>query len=416
MIKINNRLYSLIAILYVFLSLLGYSLATTLFLPLSSDATALSSLVTYPYRAVVFALAFLLIVTKPVVYEPLTARRMTLLYILFMLIYLFRILIDIFIREVYVEPGFRTTVLQYMFITMIPAIWATYRCARYINYEKLNIWLVYGGIALLGLTVMNQNTLLALEYEEMQRGEGNVAMGSLVLGYTCVTCFIIFLSWIISHRKGKWVWKTILLVFMVISFVVMLRAASRGPLVAFGVVVLFYLFSRIKNKALGIIITMLIILIVWLNISTLLNWLGSISPLMEERMSATITESDLSGRELLYDEAISIFLENPVFGKQFVLYNGSYSHNSILDVMIGLGFFGALVWVYLIWKDFKFSYQNVLKRSSLMAISLISVLDILKGFFSGAMYINHKLVICLMIVFIMKNDDDLEKNQTLFGF
>lgn len=405
MIRVNNKLYSFIAILYVFLSLLGYSLATTLFMPLSSNAVVMSSFITYPYRAIVFALAFFLIVTKPEVTRYVPVRQVTRLYVFFIFIYLVRILIDIYIRKVYVEPGFKTTVIQYMFITMIPAIWATPKCVKYIDYEKLNKWLVFGGVALLVLTVLNQNTLIALEYEEMHRVEGNAAMGSLNLGYTCVICFVFFLSWIVSHNKESFWKKAFLLFFMAISIIIMLRAASRGPFVVFVFIILFCLFSRAKNKELVLIVSIIALLFLWLNISTILGWLGNISPMLEKRMASTVIEGDTSGRESIFGNAISIFLENPVCGKQFVLRNGFYSHNSILDVMIGLGLLGALIWVYLIGKDFKFCFQNVMKKSSLMAISLISTLYIMEGFFSGAMYINHKLVICLIIVFSMSGKE-----------
>ena len=292
-----------------------------------------------------------------------------------------------------------------MFITMIPAIWATPKCVKYIDYEKLNKWLVFGGVALLVLTVLNQNTLIALEYEEMHRVEGNAAMGSLNLGYTCVICFVFFLSWIVSHNKESFWKKAFLLFFMAISIIIMLRAASRGPFVVFVFIILFCLFSRAKNKELVLIVSIIALLFLWLNISTILGWLGNISPMLEKRMASTVIEGDTSGRESIFGNAISIFLENPVCGKQFVLRNGFYSHNSILDVMIGLGLLGALIWVYLIGKDFKFCFQNVMKKSSLMAISLISTLYIMEGFFSGAMYINHKLVICLIIVFSMSGKE-----------
>ena len=255
-----------------------------------------------------------------------------------------------------------------------------------------------GGVLLLGVTVLNQSSLVAADREEMVRGEGNIALGSIGFGHTCVSLFIIFLSWIVCHKEGKRIWKAVLIMLMVLSFVLMLRAASRGPLVSFVVVFLFFLFSSMKNKVVGLIISLVVILLVWVNMSTILEWLGSISPMMEQRMAATMYEDDSSGRDSLYKQAIDVFLQNPVLGKQFVLNNGFYAHNSILDVMIGLGFFGALFWIYLIWNDLKLSNRNVLNKTSLITISLLSVQFILKGFFSGAMYTHNELAICMLVV------------------
>ena len=310
MIKVSNKLYSFVALLFVFLSLLGYQLVTMLLLPSSSDIEGVSNTVTYPFRAIVFALSFFLIITSPIEREKAANKKPVLLYVIFMLVYFVRILIDIFIREVYLQPGFQRVVLQYMFIVMIPSIWATSRCARHIDYEKLNQWLMIGGVILLGVTIWSQNALIATEYNEMVRGEGNVALNSISFGHTCVTLFVIFLSWMVCQNKRKWLGIIIGGVLLVLSFVLMLRVASRGPLVTFVVVVLFFLFSKIKNKLLGLVISLTVILLVWFNISTIFEWLGTISPMMEQRMAAAIFEDDSSGRDILYREAINIFLQN----------------------------------------------------------------------------------------------------------
>ena len=97
MFKVSNRFYSFIALLFVFLSLLGYQLATTVLLPMTSDGTAVSQTVTYPYRAVVFVLAFFLIVATPFEKKISSSPRVTAIYIVFMLVYFIRILVDIFV-------------------------------------------------------------------------------------------------------------------------------------------------------------------------------------------------------------------------------------------------------------------------------------------------------------------------------
>ena len=398
MIKVSEKLYSFIALLFVFLSLLGYQLATMILLPSSSDVDVASSSVTYPYRAIVFALSFFLIVTSPINKGNKLHKKEVFVYIVFMLLYYVRILIDIFGRGVYLQPGFQRVVIQYMFIVMIPSIWATGRCARNINFEKLNQWLVVGGIVLLGVTVWNQNVLIASEYDEMIRGEGNIALNSISFGHACVSLIVIFLSWVVCHKKEKRLGAILLVLLMFLSFVMMLRIASRGPLVAFVVVIAFFLFSGAKNKLFGLIISLLVVLFVWSNLSTIIGWLGSISPMMEQRMAEAIFEKDSSGRDILFHEAISIFLQNPILGKQFVLNNGFYPHNSILDVMIGLGIFGALVWIFLILKTWKFGFINASNKNSLMTISLLSVQFIIKGFFSGAMYTQNDLAVCMLIV------------------
>lgn len=398
MIRVSDRIYSFVALLYVFLSLLGYQLATSLFLPLSSDVDTLSISVTHPYRAIVFVVAFFLIITTPQSKAYSANRNLIILYVVFMCVYLFRIMVDIYVRGIYVQPSWQSTVVQYVFIVVLPSLFAMIRCAGHIDLSRLCRWLMWGGMALMVLLVINQNTLISFEYEEMSRGESNVAMGSLNLGYSSSLVFFILFSVLIS-QKEKWVWKLILILFMIISFVIMLRASSRGPLVCWAFILLFYLFSRIKNKLFAVLVSLLVVLLIWVSISGILSFLGNISPLMERRMTEALVENDSSGRDILFANAIDLFLENPILGKQFVLSDGFYSHNSVLDVMIGLGLFGALIWVFIIVKDFVFSSRNISLVSPLAMISFMSVHFLTESFFSGAIYISAKIVVCLVIVF-----------------
>lgn len=398
MIKVGNKLYSFLALLFVFLSILGYQLFTTLLLPLSSDVAGASHLVTYPYRVFLFVLAFFLIVTSPVKKQTKPKNGAVLVYLLFMLVYVIRILTDVFGKHIYIQSGFQSVILQYVFVSIIPSIWAMARCAIYIDYEKLQQWMMIGGCILLGATFITQNTLITAEYSEMVRGQGNIALGTIGFGHTCVSLFIIFFSWIVCHKTKNKAWTVFLIVMMVISLVLMLRAASRGPLVTMAVVFLMYLFSRMKNKVLGIIIALTLILVIWFNMSTILELLGRISPMMEQRMAAAMYEDDSSGRDVLYKQAIDMFLQNPVFGKQFILNSGIYSHNSILDVLIALGLIGALVWIFLLYEDLKIAYWHISQRTSLMVISMLSLQFIIKGLLSGAIYLDNCLAICMMIV------------------
>ena len=419
MIIVSNKFYSFLALLLVFLSLLGFQLANTVMLPLVSSIVYRSQTISYFYRGIVFVVSFILIVTTPSEKKIPLDRKAIVIYVIFMLIYFSRILIDIFIKDIYILPEFRQTIIQYVFIAMIPSIWATTRCARYIDYERLNRWLMWGGVLLLTAMVLNQNTLIAIEYDETVRARGGGGEGTISFGHTCVTLFIIFLSWIACHKNEKRLWNTVLVLLMLLSFVFMLRAGSRGPLVTFVVVILFLLFSRMKNKILGLLISLIVISLVWVNMATIIGWLGNISPMMEERMAATMYEDDSSGRDILYKAAIDIFLQNPIFGKQFLLNNGTYSHNSILDVMMGLGFCGVLIWIYLIWKDVKLTYHHVFNKTSLMIIGLLSIQSIFKGFLSGAMYMDNGLAVCMIIILSIITDDyeeeeveeDYEKND-----
>lgn len=399
-IRVSNKFYSLVSLLFVFLSLIGYQIVTTIFLQSSTETSSVirSQSVTYPYRAFVLFLSLILIISSPVKKNHIYSRHYVNIYLVFLFLYYFRVIIDIYFRNIFVSPEYRTSVIQYLFLSIIPTVWAMIRCVMYLDFDKLNKWLMIGGVLLLILLFFQQNSLLSYEYEETVRRGSNVALGTLGLGYSSLSLIIVFLSFIFYYRSHNLLWKIVLAALSLLSFILLLRSASRGPLICFLVIILTLVSTKLRNRFVAFFISSIIVFFVWINISSILDWLGTVSPLMETRMSATVYESDSSGRDSLYKEAFSFFLQSPLWGKQFVLSDGMYCHNSILDVMIGLGFFGALLWVYILYKTLLFAYRLLLDRSMLVIVSLLTIQFILKSFFSGSICISNELALCMIIV------------------
>lgn len=383
------------------LTVLGYEIVTSLFLPLRADDNAISKMVTYPYRAVMLLLALLLIVFTPVHIKTIKNSKAANTLFIFFIIYILRVLFDVFFRDVYVISVWRQTTIQYIFLSVLPSMWAIKRCAQYVDYDRLNKWLIWCSIVMIFVLAFTHTSLLQTGYNETYRMTANVAMDSIALGHVGCTLFFISLVWILSH-KLKLVWKSFLIVMMCASFVIMLRAASRGPLIAFIIMLLMVLYSHVKNKGFAFVFSIIVVAIIWLYIDNILLFLGEISPAMEQRMSETVYEGNTSGRDSLYANAIDIFLRNPIFGEKFVLDIGFYSHNSLLDVLMALGLLGGLAWLYLMIKDLLVTSRFILSNSSLMIIGLLSMQNIIMHLFSGAIYISNKLIVLMAIVLLLQ--------------
>ena len=411
MFSIGNKLYSFIALLFVFLTLVGYPIVTSLFLPVFSEEEAISQSVTFPFRAVVLLIAFFLIVTKPATRYTVPHRFWPSLFIGFILVYTLRILLDLYVFNVYVVPNYRVRVIQNLFLSVLPSLWAISKCAYYIDYERLNKWLVYASIILLVILSINQRSLFLVEFNEEGRMTGNVGLGSISLGQLGVTIFTIAAAWMMT-RRTSFIVKIILSLVLFFSFVIMLRAASRGPLITFFVIIIMIFISRTKNKARGLALLFIVFAVLWLNYESILHFLGQISPVMESRMFSTVNEGDTSFRNIQYANAYHLFLSNPILGAQFVTDFGLYSHNSVLDVMMGLGLIGAIVWVALIIKCFIITYQNCLSLSCITAICLLSVQNIVSGFFSGALYTNQIQIILIAMVLLLQSESNTQLHQS----
>ena len=171
---------------------------------------------------------------------------------------------------------------------------------------------------------------------------------------------------------------------------------------AFVILLLLMLYSRFKNKNVAIIISIIAVIVLWLNLDAIINFMGEISPMMEQRMSASANEGDSSGRDYLFASAIDVFMRNPAFGEKFVIDIGYYSHNSLLDVMMALGILGGLTWIYLMIKDIQATNRNVLSQSPLMIVGFLSVNEIVEHMFSGTIYTSSRTIALMVIVLMLQ--------------
>ncbi len=399
MIKVSNYSYTLMGTAFVLLSIIGYPLAVTLFLPQISEVY-LTQTVTYPYRAIVLLLAILIIITSPTEKVNVRTPRIAIAYSIFMLIYFTRILFDIYVRNIYIMPGYKTVIVQYIFLSLIPSLWASMRCALYIDYNKLNKYLVFAALLLLALLFYNQSSLFAIEYNEMERANAGAALNTIGLGHAALSIIIIVFFSINQKKTFSHLFKYFYLIAIFLAFVVLLRAASRGPLISLVLLFFFYIFSSTKYKFIGICLSIITFTFIYLNLISIVRFLSSISPVMGQRLAASIYEEDSSGRNELLENAFDLIEKNPIFGEQFITDFGIYSHNSIVDVTMALGVLGGLVFVFIIYKLFRISYNSLQNNSVITIICILALQFFLKGCFSGAMYTDNSMCVCISLVLV----------------
>jgi O-antigen ligase len=285
---------------------------------------------------------------------------------------------------------------------------------KYINYHKAFIWIYVGSFITLVLSLFNNPTLLSSAEEITQRAGGNLAFNSIAFGHLGTTGVIMSLFILSKYEKMSIVTKVLVIGIMLLSFFVMLRAGSRSPIVALFVVLIFWLFARGKNIVLGTTVSLIALFLIVIFMDQILGFIGDISPVMEFRLRASIYEGDSSGRDPIFETAFQAFLDKPILGKQFAMFdNGDfgYSHNLILDSLMGLGIFGGLAIVYILWIAIKKSYYFVKNKDSNYWISLILIQQIVLSMLSGAIYYSQLINVLLVFVFI----SNYSKTQTLFS-
>lgn len=383
---------------------IGYQLATSLFLPTSSDIEDISRTVTVPYRAFALLISVIVILfnLKKKVSKAHIALRVLWIYWIALII---RIFYDTNIRtDVYLNDT--NQLWLYIFGVVLPAMYSIIKSYKEIDYNKALKWVYLGTVLILILSLFNNTALLMDSSEITGRASGNIALNTISFGH--LGTMGIILSLFILSKGGMNLIKIIFVIAVImLSFFVMLRAGSRSPLLALIVVLLFWLSGRRKNVVLGIFITVVCIALLVIFIEPILNFIGDISSVMETRVRVSIFEGDSSGRDNLYEFAFQAFLDKPFFGKQFAIFNNQngfdYSHNIIMDSLMGLGFLGGVAIIYLLWIAIKKSYSIIKQRDPHFWISLILIQQIVLSMLSGALYYNQTLNALLVCVFLYSN-------------
>jgi len=407
----RNTLNTFLSTLNFVLIFIGYQFATSIFLPASSDIEGVSRTVTLPYRALALLIGFLVIFLNYKVSVGKVHIALKLFWI-----YWFALIIRIFYdTELRIDVHVNSTTQLWLLIfgmCIIP-MYSLMKTHKYINYHKAFVWIYIGSFITLVLSLFNNPTLLSSAEEITQRAGGNLAFNSIAFGHLGTTGVIMSLFLLTKDEKMSSVTKMLVIGIMLLSFFVMLRAGSRSPIVALFVVLIFWLFARGKNVVLGATMSIVAILVIVTFIDPILGLFGDISPIIESRLRASIYEGDSSGRNPIFETAFQAFLDKPIFGKQFAIFNNGdfgYSHNLILDSLMGLGIFGGIAMVYILWIAVKKSYFSVRNKDSNYWISLILIQQIVLSMFSGAIYYSQLINVLLVFVFI----SNYSKKHSLF--
>lgn len=394
MIRIKSRLYFNCVVAFFVLVIWGYDLLTTLAIPFFQSTADYSRYVTIPYRVAVLILSIFLLVCNPKDVVPFKFRGDTALLAFFWLMYAIRIPFDILTRNVYELPK----VFEFVFAICIPIFFTTVKTIPYLDIKVLSRWMFYVVIIYLGACLLNNDALITFEESEHSRIQGNVSSNSISFGHSCLSCMIV-LFFSIRNSNHRFFFKLLVYLLIALSLFFLLKAGSRGPLIAFIVILEFVIVSNRKYRFLSIVVSSFILFVLLFYYEYILQLVALISPTTSSRMLATITDSDSSGRDLLYSNAIELFLNNPFIGSKYITDYNIYSHNFVLDAFMGLGIIGGGVVLVLIIKAVIASYRLIYVNSVYAFMGLMCIQQIMLNMFSGCFYMNPTLSLLLVVTY-----------------
>lgn len=394
--KINVFLSTLSLVLIV----IGYPLVTTLFLPSNSDISDISQAVTVPYR--VFCLVLMLLVIMINIRKSYGNRPLPLtILIIFWALWIFRMCYDSFVRG----DVFITSLSQlwlYVLGICIPALLSMMKTVNVIDTDKALQW-IWWGLALILIVTLFSNQALISNTDNEFRVDGNVALNTISYGNIGVTTFILSLFQLLNQTiKSKWK-KIFCILICILAFYSLLRAGSRGPLLNLVFLLMFWFFSRRKNIMLGTVAVLIFSSILFFFQDFFLSLLGDIAPIIEQRMRDTINGTADDGRDGIHQAAINLFLESPIIGKQFAIFDKigdyGYAHNIFLDAIMGLGIIGGVMILYILSSAMRAIFVNIKNNDKHFWIGLILLQQIFSLMLSGAFYQDQ--IFSALLVFVL---------------
>ena len=194
--------------------------------------------------------------------------------------------------------------------------------------------------------------------------------------------------------------KKLYFVFIIVFFVVIALTGSRKAIVMLlmGISLLYYFNSnKLSKKIKSIFIILLILLLSYYLIMNIPNFYNVLGYRIEKIMNSITGEgsTDISTRlrNSMIDIGTSLFKKKPILGYGIDSYKsisgfGMYSHNNYIEIIVGVGFIGALTYysayVYIIKKLYSkkiLIYCNpilvIVIMLSLLEIGLVSYYGII---------------------------------------
>lgn len=184
-------------------------------------------------------------------------------------------------------------------------------------------------------------------------GRFDTAIFSIALGQYSVSLTLLGGYLFLQHNtKINILWGGLCCVIGVIGIAF---SGSRGPFVALGACILFYIASRLKHISMMVIIILLII-IFWniigefmMNVNEYMKNCGynSLDRVVNSIFSDDGVSNHSSGRDILYKEAIELFLKEPLFGYSYLIPGKIYVHNIIIEQYMATGIIGGTIFIFI---------------------------------------------------------------------
>ena len=219
---------------------------------------------------------------------------------------------------------------------------------------------------------------------------GFVNLNSISIAYVC-SLFLLHIF--VSHKNNLLLYFTSTknFIIVIIAFFFLLLTSSRGPLIAFLLSMMLFIFMNKNLFKRHLIVTLPIVTIAFQEfvnffLGNSYRFTKALSSPLSSPLSTHLSDASTSDRFTRYKLAIDYITESPLFGSYIELPNSKgYPHNLLLEVLLTTGFLGAFLLGFLVY--------TVIKKGLISKLDVFSEYIFIAFFFyfiaaqfSGAIY------------------------------
>ncbi len=245
---------------------------------------------------------------------------------------------------------------------------------------------------------------MGLEQSESVGRMSTSVLNPITLGHTGVSLLLMSLYHLISKRQVKES-NIRYILGVLVGILATLSAASKGPMVAFILVLFLYAIFTLKPRKVltffyfGVIAS----LFIWQSLDFLEEKFGlNAFKRFEGLLGAADGKKDMSTDSRVHHihDAWDQFLFSPLFGSGIVEKNsGYYPHNVYLESFMSIGLIGGLIFVFLVLSMVYKSIYLLKNNYELGWVGLIAIQYSIGALFSGSICTSNPAWLSMSLVF-----------------
>lgn len=385
--------------LNVMIILIGYPFVVSVFIPFLGNMEGATRLLTVPFR--IFTLIICLLTLLLNLENNLKKSVPITFFFLFWVLVLLRILYDLEIRTDFNIP------FEYKYQIWLFAVFLCFlpMLSLYFSYKVIDLDLCLKYIYIGCVIILFFSFKTTLNSNEGDRIQGNIALDSISFAQISLTTSILSIYKFFQNKNKSFFLSFFYFFITFLSLYVGLKSGSRGPLLGFLIVLLIWNVFR-RGSVFSLIFKFISLIVILAFFSGLvISSISLVSPLTASRLTQASDGTDMSvlERQETYFWFFNNILENPFFGSQFARLSNTdfpgYAHNIFLDILLGFGIFGLLLFLYIILKSF-IVIKEMIRSKSHFWIGLFMIQAFIVSISSGAYYSDPVLNCSILLVLL----------------